>query len=164
MAWTTPTSQTAGNVLTAAFWNAQVKGNMDVLAPFGSAWVAYNSPTQSGWSLGNGTINAKYLRVGSLCIYTGQITFGSTTSISGSFRIGFPFASALRNGSGLAMFMDGTTAYQGFCFVDLSIDGSLLGMARSGGASAAAYVGSTTPFTWGTGDYITWTYTYEVTP
>jgi hypothetical protein len=137
---------------------------MDFLARFSTAWTTYNTPTQSGWSLGNGTIAAKYLKIGSMCIYAGQVTFGSTTSISGSFRIGLPFTGALRNASGTAMFMDGSTFYQGFCFVDNGIDSNLLGMARSGGASAGAYVASTTPFTWGNGDYLTWTYTYEVAP
>ena len=44
MAWTTPSTWTAGAVLTAAQLNTQVKGNLDVI---GGAWTAY-TPTWTG--------------------------------------------------------------------------------------------------------------------
>jgi hypothetical protein len=165
MAYVTPGTVAAGDVATAAAWNVVVGDIVDhelYVSPIRAAWTAYNSPTQSGWSLGNGTIAAAYLKTGSVCIYAGQVTFGSTTSFTGSVRIGVPFSGGKRNAIGSAILVDGTTYYHGLTYIDNSVDANLMGIIRSGGASSAAYVGSTTPFTWGTGDYFSWSITYEV--
>ena len=150
MAYTTPTAGTAGQVLTATNYNVLVNDVIDhelYVSPIRAAWVAYNSPTQSGWSLGNGTIAAAYLKTGSICIYAGRVTFGSTTSFTGSVRVGIPFSPKTQSAIGSAILVDGTTYYHGLTYVDNAVDANLMGIIRSGGASSAAYVGSTTPFT-----------------
>ena len=165
MAYIQPGTVAAGDVATAAAWNVVVGDIVDhelYVSPIRAAWVAYNSPTQSGWSLGNGTIAAAYQKTGSICIYAGRVTFGSTTSFTGSVRVGVPFTPKTQSAIGSAILVDGSTYYHGLCYVDNAIDANLMGIIRSGGASSAAYVGSTTPFTWATGDYFQWSITYEV--
>ena len=60
MAWTTPATVTAGDDLTAAFWNAQVKANMDaIIAYLGQAnSLAFNLGAQSELTIATGVVTA----------------------------------------------------------------------------------------------------------
>jgi hypothetical protein len=54
MAWTTPGTAVAGNVLTAAFWNEQVRDNMDSVLSSGKV-ALFQHTTASGVSGGTAT-------------------------------------------------------------------------------------------------------------
>jgi hypothetical protein len=66
MPWTTPGTATAGEVLTASFWNTQVRDNMVELAPLSLASTSWTPQIDQGTNtniaktLGYG----KYLKVG----------------------------------------------------------------------------------------------------
>jgi len=88
MAWTTPGTAVAGDVLTAAFWNSNVRDNSLELAPFFSAWTSF-TPVLKGSTtnptLGTGsTATGSYLKIGRLLIVTATVTFGTSGVVNGS--------------------------------------------------------------------------------
>ena len=72
------------------------------------AWQSF-TPTNSGLTLGNGTEEARYTQIGKTVIFRYQLTFGSTTSISGTLLVGLPVtANAAYSNTNLSM---GTAIY-----------------------------------------------------
>jgi hypothetical protein len=171
MAFTTPGTAVAGDVLTAAFWNSNVRDNLDdhetrlnVLAPFSSAWTSYTPTMGGGWLLGNATTDAKYLKVGKFVAFAGQITVGSTTTKGTTMTIALPVAAASAarmNGSMQASVVVGGVIYnmlvnrQSTTIIEIAsnlITGSYV---RYTGVTA------TVPNTWATSDVIWFGGTYE---
>lgn len=87
MAWTTPRSWVAGEVVTAALLNTHLR---DQLNEF-TAWTAY-TPSVSGIVVGNGTLVGTFARVRETIHFQVQLTFGSTTTVpaSGASTITLP--------------------------------------------------------------------------
>lgn len=144
---------------------------------FGGAWDTYTPTWSTGGtqpSLGNGTLVGRYKQIGKVIFVTIKLTFGSTTSF----------------GSGVCLFSlpvtpksDGSDGAKAGGTVDLTDAGvsSYFGISRvieSGASStyrnklqllcpssttAGASIGvdATHPFTWGVGDTINATVTYE---
>ena len=163
MAWTTPGTATAGNVLTAAFWNEQVRDNSVMLAPFFAAWTAY-TPVWSGLTIGNGTTSGRYLKVGRMVTVVAQLNWGSTSTGSGSFTCTMPVTAATFSGGvwvGSCRISDAGT--KGFvATVEVASNGTGLSRIVSADSGAgAAEVTSTNPMTWANGDALYFTITYE---
>ena len=131
-------------------------------------YTAY-TPTLTNLTIGNGTLASTYCRVNNFIHFQGKITFGSTTSVTGSVQISVPVSiSTTQSSQGTAL---GTNT-----FYDTSVGTWYLGVASSNVAArffpgiqytngAFAQFGnmdSTTPMTWATGDYYTWNITYRV--
>ena len=123
------------------------------------------TPTYSAFTLGNGTATFKYARIGQFCHLYGQITFGSTSSISGNFTINLPFScaneiSGTSNCNGL-LEDSGVAAYQAaFYFTGA---GFFVGALGVGGTYAThAIANATVPFTWGTNDVVRVNLVYKV--
>jgi hypothetical protein len=161
MAWTTPGTATAGDVLTAAFWNANVRDNLNVLAPLSAAWTEY-TPSWTNLTVGNASQGSTYLQIGKTVIYSGRLDWGSTTSATASDTIvSLPVtASATRfntyRGS-IYMTDSGIRAWVGICYLT-SATGLAFAHTESGNFGG---VNSLNPFTWGTNDALTWTITYQ---
>lgn len=64
-------------------------------------WTAY-TPTLSGMSLGNGTINGRYMLIGKMVFIRITINAGSTTTYSGVITVGLPVAAVTGVEQGLA--------------------------------------------------------------
>ena len=111
MAWTTPGTATAGEVLTAAFWNTQVRDNMVELAPFSAAWTSW-TPTWSNLTVGNGVLVSKYIKVGKYVSFYIDLNFGTTTSVSGDINFSLPVNNA--NTSVGTGYLDVGAAYSAF--------------------------------------------------
>jgi hypothetical protein len=100
MAFITPGTVVAGDVLTAARYNQDVVANGTELAPFFGAWESYTpvlTAATTNPTLGTGSNStARYLKVGRLVIYTFSITFGTsgTAAGSGEYRVSLPFGRA----------------------------------------------------------------------
>ena len=77
MAWTTPGTATAGDVLTAAFWNTQVRDNMVELAPFFGAWTDFTPTFTQGATLTYTKRRTRYLQIGKLVIAQISVDFTS---------------------------------------------------------------------------------------
>lgn len=90
---TTPRTWVAGEVVTAAHLNTEVR---DALAGVQAAWTAYGSASSftaagGGFALGNGTWLGRYQRIGKTIDFYVKVTLGSTTTVgSGNYRIELP--------------------------------------------------------------------------
>lgn len=126
------------------------------------AWTTW-TPTITNLTIGNGTITARYARVGNTVNFSLKVLFGSTTSISGS-----PFFTLPLNAASVASyfvdFVDaGVSNYYGTAGI-YSFDFSqcfMNAINTSGTYAANAAMSATVPFTWGNGDYFHVSGTYE---
>lgn len=157
MAWTTPRDWTDGELVTEALLDTHVRDNLLAL----TTWTSY-TPTWTATggtpTIGNGTLAGEYIKTGQICHVRVTLTFGSTTSVSGTtnWQLSLPFA-AVGPVAGSFVFYDASAAMQSGQTVRESGGSTIL--AQTG---ASAYVGATSPATWATGDYGLWTATYRV--
>ena len=77
MAWTTPGTAVAGDVLTAAFWNSNVRDNSLELAPFFSAWTDFSPTFSQGATITYTKRRTRYLQIGKLVIAQVSVDFTS---------------------------------------------------------------------------------------
>jgi hypothetical protein len=157
MAWTTPGTATAGEVLTASFWNAQVRDNMLEILPNGTTIQTYIPTLSGGWALGNSTYTAKYVRHGRIVHYWSVITIGSTATKGTTMVIAVPVAAVDADNLTTAnvMFEDVGSAFN-YGFARPSTTTTMVIDCINTATSYAQAVGitSSTPFTWATGDRI----------
>ena len=121
------------------------------------------SITFTNFTLGNGTVNfAYYTRLGDFVHFTGQVTLGSTSSITGNIGASLPITANTRErGAGNAEFIDsGVGAYGGTTHAN----GTSLGIYcydETGSFVQNNTVIATRPFTWTTNDIFAWTVVYR---
>ena len=159
MAWTTPGTATAGEVLTAAFWNTQVRDNMTELAPFFAAWTSY-TPT-----LTNTTASitaAKYLKIGNVVSFYVILTC-TGAQVTGLIGIGLPFAAKTANGGVFnGQFDDtGILTVPAIIVMPNTSRCDLYGSNSSGGYTFTTATSATIPFTWANTDAIRLSGIYE---
>jgi hypothetical protein len=122
------------------------------------AWLSY-TPTWTNLTVGNGTVVANYVRVGSMVTYAGKITVGSTTSISGFVLVSLPITAQDSFMDGSARYSDdGTRSYVGS--VSISASGTTLGFTHSESGGFGSW-NATNPFTIAANDLISWNITYQ---
>jgi hypothetical protein len=147
---------------------AKVKVGNTVLGNY----IAYTPTFPSGLSLGDGVVTSEYCRVNDFVHYWGRVVWGTTTSIN---AFGLQVSMPVSHDSNFSSTTGMTT---GFCtFRDISAGLNQIGVIRPietfpTTASLAcqnlvntylttAVVGTSTPFTWTTGDIITWSMYYQ---
>ena len=136
----------------------------------GSAWLNIDTkfttftPTWTNLTVGNATQAAQYIQIGKFVYVEGQLTFGTTTSISTNPKINYPVTADSTAPVGqtfFAQFIDvGSTVFYGVVqceptavdFYNINVAGSYPGLAS---------VTSTLPFTFGNTDVITYSFIYE---
>lgn len=132
---------------------------------WGGTYTAY-TPTFTNLTLGNGTVTARYLRIGKMCHVEIQIIFGTTTTIGAPVSLTLPFNIA--NISAFAVV--GNTSFQD-SGVSNSLGGAVLTNANTvlfvtynttGTYITEAAITPTVPFTWTNNDRITFSNVYEV--
>ena len=142
----------AGQVLTAAELNG-----------IGES-TAY-TPTFTNITVGNGTLDFKYVQIQKLVFVKGTLTFGSTTSISGNPNMTLPVTSATYPGLtplGMTRIFDsGAAAYYGLMQYVSTTDVGIRLFGTSGTLIAGTAMNATTPFTWTTNDEINLQFVYE---
>lgn len=133
-------------------------------APVGSVpmgeWQSYtpswfSSGTQP--TLGDGTLTGQYTLIGDTCHFHITLTFGSTTSFgTGGHRLSLPqaahpsFANTMHKAS--VFDADGSPPRnEGIGIIDTGNTSVL--MATATGTTSVAFMSSTSPFTWATGDF-----------
>jgi len=138
----------------------------------GSVWVAVGggtyidysgSMTFTNFTLGNGTINyAHYTQIGDFVHFAGQVTLGSTSSVTGNVGGSLPITSDVRErGAGNCEFIDsGVGAYGGAAHAN-GTSLSIYCLEETGGFVKNQTVISTRPFTWTTSDSFSWTVVYK---
>ena len=159
---------------------AVLKDSDGVFMYNGTAWIqdsgiaAYTSftPTLGGWTLGNGTFLAYYKVLGKMVHYYGRFTFGSTSSVpaSGAFTVTLPETSRFAAESiqiGLGRFIDvsasinvvGQTAMQSSTVMAVQWEEM---QALNNYVNRQNWnTGVTLPFTFATGDFVSWDVVYE---
>jgi hypothetical protein len=144
----------------AGFTDGDVVDAAD-LNTIAGAWDSF-TVTFTNLTLGNGTAVAFYKQVGRVVVYRMQVTFGSTTSVSGGIAISLPVTAASIVGvhSGI-MFDDSTgTTTQAFSApTTTTVSLRVLNTAGTYGTHAAT--SSTIPFTWAVNDIIRLSGVYE---
>jgi hypothetical protein len=127
---------------------------------WGGGWTTW-TPTYQNFTLGNGTVTARYQQVGKTVNYYVNVLFGSTTSISGAVGISLP-VSNLQNDiyhfGVLGDFGVGNNTGAGVVF-----SGFLYVRYLPANAAFSYYepISSTQPFTWVTNDIILISGSYE---
>ena len=153
-------------MLTAAFWNTNVRDNLNDhetrITTSESAWVDW-VPTISGATKGNGTVVARYKQVGKTVRFAFSLEFGSTSAMTSDFsftlpvtgKSGYPIINATGqiydNGGNVYATIVGMTTTQ--CYIR--------GAAANTTYVQYAFLASTIPMTWATGDHIAATGFYE---
>jgi hypothetical protein len=101
MAWTTPGTATAGEVLTASFWNTNVRDNLNILAGVGAAWTAWTPQIDQGatTNIAKTVDDARYLRLGTLMVATFNLVPSANGTAGANVVIGnLPVASVRTSG------------------------------------------------------------------
>lgn len=116
------------------------------------SWTSY-SPSWTGLTVGDGTLNARYMRLGKMVHVNIHLIFGSTTSITGA-GVSLPVAVAYR-GAGATIFYDNS--------VDKDYVGGIWLEGSNGYIDyGSSRISATVPFTWATSDQLMISATYEV--
>jgi hypothetical protein len=162
---TIATTQTAGNSTTAVATTAFVTTANQLLGTY----TAY-TPTLSGITIGNGTIDAKYCRVNDFVHVIVRIVLGSTSAVTGTSYFTLPvncdaIQSPDTSSLGNSYFLDSSAGatYPS----DAVTSGSLANRAyistwtASGTYLTRSNISATVPFTWATGDVITFNLDYK---
>lgn len=114
------------------------------------------TPTFSGVTVGNGTVDAYYWQVNNLVFWRLLFELGSTSAITGTVFVEYPVASTgtWANAIGGSVFFDDATGvdYFGFLYRNNSVQARVAVGNSSGTFLTYNTVSSATPFTWATGD------------
>jgi hypothetical protein len=133
---------------------------IQVITP--GAWVAY-TPTLTGFTLGNGTLIARFTRIGKTVHSVVEVILGSTSSVTGWLQVTVPLN--VFSGSVPNMFVQfqeaGVATMPGFGLFLGTRTVGLLAIQTAGTYGTQAVPSATVPFTWGTGDKFTLAATYE---
>ncbi len=125
------------------------------------------TPTFNPFTVGNGSVFGNYIRIGDLVHVNFGLEFGSTSSFGGDiYNIsGLPFAAAENISGGTVSYIpipficwdNGAQWRQGIGQIQ---EGATYVVYPSITAVANSYVSASNPFTWATGDSLTFTGTY----
>jgi len=128
-------------------------------------WTSF-TPVFTNFTLGNGTVSAKYCQINDVVLVVGQAVFGSTSSLSGYVFVNHPVGacgSPIDVFNGVVRWTDtGTATYTGNCqmsstYVRLGVNNVI---ALNAGVRYGA-TSSTFPFTFTTSDSFYWSYWYQ---
>jgi hypothetical protein len=131
-------------------------------------WVTFTPTAVNGFTLGNGSMNASYCRVGKVTFVWFKFVLGSTSAITGGVNFQIPAGAGVINGAALngsVTYIDaGTASY--FGSIETTVGGGTLYMRVTQVAGTwgnpSFDISATTPFTWGTADNFTGYLWYEV--
>lgn len=142
---------TSGQVLTAA----QLNGIAELTDYSGS--ITFN-----GFTLGNGTVVTSYARVQDLVAYSGRVTLGSTSSMTGPLDVSLPLSAAsLTNGQAGVAYCDNPFRRVAACAVFGNVNNMRIFAENYASTySAVTDVSSTVPFTWASTHTFGWNLIY----
>lgn len=141
--------------------SAKLNQVRDLGRAFTDAWT-FVTPTITGWTLGNGTIGAKWAQAGKFVAFRAALTVGSTTTIGATLEFSVPVAAkdTLPHASTLAVLEDvGGAWYQAGSLLDVGAGKLLVRMLGTNGRMDN--LGAASPFTWGSGDRVYVSALYE---
>lgn len=131
------------------------------IATIETGWNAY-TPTLTGWTTGAGGsfTGSAYTRLGSVVHFRALFTFGTGSAAAAAAPVmTLPVAAVNYQGHFRAMFIDSTTTYYEASARLAST--TTVAAYIIGGSGVQTAPSTTTPFTWGIGDQVLITGTYE---
>ena len=129
----------------------------DALDSRAPATLTTYTPGFTGLTLGNGTVTAKYSRVGGIIVDEIVVTFGSTTAITGAvFITGMQAANSTTAmiSSTVNLHDNGSAYYAGAARVSSANNIEIHAQGAGGSYVSLASLSATVPHTWATGDQI----------
>lgn len=144
-------------------WANQVKANFDTLNSERGARPTY-TPTLSGITIGNGTLDFRYRQVDQEVFLRGAFVAGSTTTFTAASTLSFslPVAAlgyATGHAIGQAWLLDSSVGSSSRLAAIVCITGSSVFFVSAKDTSAT--VTDTAPWTWANGDQIYFSAQYE---
>lgn len=125
----------------------------DGIAALG-VWVAY-TPTLGNFTLGNGTMTARWTQIGKTVLFSVRIVLGSTSAVTGVIQIGTPVTAAAAGWQCIATLADtGTNFYYAFPLSVTTLV-ELYVLNTAGTYATPSNTSATVPFTWTSTDVIT---------
>jgi hypothetical protein len=127
----------------------------------GGAWITW-TPTINNVTIGNGTVAARYQQTGNVVFFSLKVTFGSTTTIAGSPNIVMGVASNSPSVFPCYILDAGTAGYVANAYFPTGTTMYLDLIDTTSSRALLTAFSSTSPFTWGSGDFFTISGSYEV--
>jgi hypothetical protein len=164
MAFTTPGTAVAGDVLTAAFWNSNVRDNFNEVAPLFAAWTAWTPVVEQSGTRTSTIGNARYLKIGNIVQVMASLTI-TQTGVTGNYvACTLPFALTSRittsdHAVGSFFYFRGTR-YAGTAVIARGFTGASKVVFISGQA-ASNLVGIDPAFATANGDVMSFSVQYE---
>jgi len=152
-------------IINAAITNEKLA---TAVGEIGGAWIAY-TPAIGGITAGNGTLTARYQKIGKTVKGYVKFVLGTTSAVGGNLIVAAPIAAAVHYGSnasrvGNAYFEDaGVVGIGGIALFNASTTNLTLYISGSGGTYVVdtISVSGVAPFTWATGDFFQAQFEYE---
>lgn len=149
---TTPRTWVAGEKPPAATLNTEIR---DAFTGIQAAWASY-TPTLTNVTLGNGTLAGAYYQVGKTIHYRALLTFGSTTTVSGSIQFALPTTANSSQTAGNFPLgistMKGTSTVYGWA--RLVAAANAVAPVYNTAATTSSDCTATAPYTWASGNFI----------
>lgn len=143
---------------TGGIWKLYNRGGTKVFDT--GAWASYTptwTTTGTAPSLGNGTLNGYWTRIGRFVHCTIELIAGSTTTFgTGVFKFGLPVTGVQRSNTGAAWGLDSGNVYR----TGVALIGGVQDVSIYGDGGGAPW-GSLIPHTWASGDKIRISFSYE---
>lgn len=120
------------------------------------AWQSYTPSFSGGWTVGNGTWDARYCKMGKTLHLTATFTVGSTTVRATQFAFTLPAGITAKAVSGFigTSSISATPNATGICTLLSSTVVRVFANAASGNYTLATNLTNTVPGTWTTGDTV----------
>jgi hypothetical protein len=136
--------------------------NTDLDFAWGGTWTTW-TPTLGNITLGNGTVTARYQKIGKTVNFRFNITFGTTTAVTGGAHFFLPITPAYDTPCSIVVRDNGVAFYPltGMVFVSGAYCDIVVGTA-SGTYVTQTSVNTTVPVVLGSTDNIYVSGTYEV--
>jgi hypothetical protein len=147
-----------------------LNNQINPVSPISNSWQSW-VPTWTNLTVGNGVTVARYIQIGKTVHFQLNFTLGTTSAVGSTPTVTLPVAAANShvidsvNGSMLGTFMftdAGSAVFMGNGRLQTS---TVVNIAVYGASITYVHqptgLTSTVPFTWGTGDIIHWSGTYE---
>jgi hypothetical protein len=140
-------------------WCGWSNGHLTIQGVAGGPKPVDYTPTFAGITLGNGTVDARYVDLGDFVIIRFKITLGTTSAITGTIGIASPSGMSVSTAAGGSAYFQDASAGTGArypCFVyranniQIRLDVQLV----SGAYVTNSAVTATIPFTWAATDTI----------
>ena len=125
------------------------------------------TPTYTDFTLGNGTVSARYAQIGKLVHCQLRVILGPTSSVAGliTFTLPITASTAVQGGylglNEAACLDSGTAQYPSRCALISSTQAVIFALAAGGTYVSTQSTSSTVPFTWTTNDQFLVNFVYE---